>query len=106
MNLYPKNTLPVGEVQKFLMIFYIVGTLGFLIPITRDVFVKITPLALLLNTYLLAVYHNDYSKKAFIAFILIYLIGFLIEAVGVETGQVFGSYQYGRGLGPKVFQTP
>ncbi len=106
MSLYPRNSLPVAEVQKFLMIFYIVGTLGFLIPTTRELFVKITPLALLLNTYLLAVYHNDYSKKAVIAFLLIYLLGFIIEAIGVGTGYVFGSYEYGMGLGAKVFQTP
>ncbi len=106
MNLYPKNSLPVGEVQKFLVIFYIVGTLGFLIPISKEFFVKITPFALLLNTYLLAIYHNDYPKKTLISFSFIYFFGFLIEAVGVGTGQVFGSYKYGSGLGPKVLETP
>ena len=106
MNLYPKSYIPVGEVQKFLVIFYIVGTLGFLIPMTKDLFVKMTPYALLLNTYLLAVYHKGYSKRTIIAFSLIYLLGFLIEAVGVKTGIVFGSYEYGLGLGPKVIETP
>ncbi len=106
MNLYPKNSIPVGEVRKFLVIFYLVGTLGFLIPVTKEFFVKMIPYALLLNTYLLAVYHSSYTKRTVAAFVLICLLGFFIEALGVETGLIFGNYQYGRGLGPKVFNTP
>ncbi len=106
MNLYPKNRISVFEVKKFVVIFYIVGTLGFLIPFTKDVFITITPFALLLNVYLLAIYHKKYSISDVIIFVLIFVFGFLIEVLGVNTGLIFGDYQYGSGLGLKLFETP
>ena len=106
MNLYPKNRLPVFEVKKFIVIFYVVGTLGFLIPYTKSLFIAITPIALVLSVYLLALYHQEYSKKTILVFAIIYLLGFFIEVIGVKTGLIFGSYEYGSGLGLKVFKTP
>jgi len=106
MKLYPRNKLPVREVRKFIIIFYIVGILGFLIPFTRDVFIQITPLALLLAAYLLGIYHDNWNKKTVLGFALIYLLGFSVEAVGVNTGLIFGHYSYGSGLSIKLFDTP
>ncbi len=106
MRLYPKNAITLGELKRFLVIFYVVGTLGFWLPMAKGLFVYITPYALLLNTYLLAVYHTHYTKKAILAFSLVFLLGYLIEVVGVQTGLIFGGYMYGRGLGIKVFDTP
>lgn len=106
MNLYPKNRISVFEVKKFVVIFYIVGTLGFLIPYTKDVFIAITPFALLLNVYLLALYHKKYSARDVVIFGLIFVFGFLVEVIGVNTGLIFGNYQYGSGLGLKLFETP
>ena len=106
MNLYPKNRISVSEVKKFVVIFYIVGTLGFLIPYTKDIFIAITPFALLLNVYLLALYHKKYSARDVVIFALIFVFGFLIEVIGVNTGLIFGDYQYGSGLGLKLFETP
>ena len=37
---------------------------------------------------------------------LIFLIGFCVEAIGVATGVLFGSYAYGNLFGFKVFETP
>ena len=34
------------------------------------------------------------------------MAGFLIEALGVNTGIIFGHYSYGKGLGLKIFNTP
>ncbi|HDR90339.1 MAG TPA: carotenoid biosynthesis protein [Bacteroidetes bacterium] len=106
MDLYPKNKLPLAEVKKFILIFYTVALTGFLIPFTRDVFIRITPLAIGLSTYLLAVYHTRYSKRDIFAFLLVFLLGFLIEVIGVNTGHIFGSYHYGSALGPKILHTP
>lgn len=39
-------------------------------------------------------------------FTFIYLIGFFVEVLGVNTGIIFGNYIYGEGLGTKVFNTP
>ncbi|NCC98082.1 MAG: carotenoid biosynthesis protein [Bacteroidia bacterium] len=106
MNLFPKNILPTKEVKKFILIFYTVGVLGFLIPWTQNLFIALTTYALLLSTYLLLLYHEKYSIKDILVFSAIALLGFFFEVLGVNTGVIFGSYQYGEGLGIKIFQTP
>lgn len=106
MNFYPKNKLPIQEVKKFVLIFYMVGLLGFLLPFSKDIFIKIIPLALLLSTYLLAIYHEKYTRKSILIFFLIFTLGFFIEVIGVNTGLVFGTYAYGKGLGIKLLNTP
>jgi len=73
MELYPKNKIPISEVRKFLIIFYIVGLLGFIIPFTKAFFISITPFALLLNVYLLAIYHEKYTLKYVLIFLLVCL---------------------------------
>lgn len=35
-----------------------------------------------------------------------FAVGMLVEIIGVSTGVVFGEYQYGNGLGPKVAGVP
>lgn len=106
MDFYPKNKIPVADVKKFIVIFYIVGFLGFIIPFTKAFFIVITPVALLLNTYLLIVYHQSISLKDILIFCLIFLSGYLIELVGIRTGLIFGHYIYGKTLGVKLFETP
>ncbi len=106
MNLYPHGILPIREVRKFIVIFYIVGVCGFLIPFVRELFIYITPLALLLCTYLLAAYHKQFNTKSILAFLIVFFIGFMAEVAGVNTGLIFGNYWYGKGLGPKIFETP
>jgi|SRR5574344_548416 uncharacterized membrane protein len=106
MNLFPKNILPTKEVKKFIVIFYTVGILGFIIPWTHNLFIILTTYALLLSTYLLLLYHENYSKKDILVFSAIAVLGFFVEVLGVNTGLIFGSYKYGEGLGIKLFQTP
>lgn len=106
MKLYPKNSVALADVKRFVAIFYIVGTLGFLIPTTRSLFVLITPIALLVGSYLLLLYHPHYTSKTILSFIIIALLGFFVEVLGVKTGLVFGNYAYGRALGVKLLDTP
>ncbi len=106
MDLYPKNKIPLVEVKKFVVIFYVVGLLGFIIPFTKAFFVTITPFILILNVYLLAVYHKTYILKYIFIFLLIFLSGFVVEVIGVRTGLLFGHYTYGKALGIKFFDTP
>ena len=106
MEIYPKNKIPVADVRKFIVIFYSIGLLGFIIPFTKVFFINITPMALLLNTYLIAIYHEKYAVKDVLIFLIIFLSGYLIEVIGVKTGLVFGKYAYGNALGLKLFETP
>ena len=106
LNIYPANRLPAKEVRKFLFIFYAVGITGFAIPVLQPLFKIITPLALLLGVYLLAVFHEKYSTISLFIFALVFVLGFTVEIIGVNTGAIFGSYSYGETLGPKIFNTP
>lgn len=96
-----------AKVKSFLMSFYLVGCTGMIIPFLRPVFIQLTPFALLFNSVLLAVFHKG-SRDLKTGFVLgfILLAGFGIEVIGVNTGKVFGVYEYGNGLGIKVFDTP
>ena len=95
------------KIRLLLIIFFTVGVAGFAIPVTSNFFTHLTPFALLLSISALAVFHRtDRFKRSLIVFSLIFIAGFLTEVVGVSSGMVFGSYSYGRGLGPRLFDTP
>lgn len=99
-----KNT---KEVQRFLIWFYLIGVAGMLIPATSLYFMKLTPLALLMNFGLLLLQHEPkFSTKTILVFCLIWLSGFFIEIIGVQTGIIFGDYTYGKSLGWKLWDTP
>lgn len=106
MNIYPKTRLAVAQVKRFIIIFYLIGIIGFLIPFTREIFITITPLALIVSSYLLIVYHNTYFKSNVLLFLLIFLLGFWAEVIGVNTGYIFGQYCYGGALGIKLLNVP
>ena len=100
-------TIPEKEARKFIVIFYIVGLCGFIIPFTRHLFVGLIPYSLLLTIALLGIFHRHESPaKHVIIFTLVYALGFLVEMVGANSGLVFGTYTYGSGLGIKVAGTP
>lgn len=105
MKLYPRNMVPLSQVKRFIIVFFVIATVGFLLPFTASVFKLLTPLALCLTSYLLLVYHV-FKKGDVLVFVAIILLGFAIEAIGVSTGIIFGRYQYGETMGLKVFETP
>jgi len=98
-----KFTYSVG----FLAIFYLVGIAGFIYAPTREFFSRLTPLALLLSAGFLVWFHQPkFQLKMLLAFGFIFIFSFLVEAIGVKTGVIFGEYIYGIGLGIKVLETP
>jgi putative membrane protein len=102
MNKYPKTTF---YILLFIFI-YTLGGIGFLFPLLRPVLTQFTPFILLLTFIFVLSFHKNWEKKHIFIFILSYLICLLVEMIGVNTGQIFGSYQYGSGLGLKVLGTP
>lgn len=84
---------------------YGVGVLGMLSP-HKDLFLKITPFQLIGTAIVLLAYHNGIRRIEVVFFILCALIGFLVEVVGVQTGLIFGNYQYGSTLGFSVAGVP
>ncbi|HKK82388.1 MAG TPA: carotenoid biosynthesis protein [Prolixibacteraceae bacterium] len=100
------KTLEAKEATKFLIIFYIVGTAGFLIPQTREIFEKLIPVSLIINIFMLLLFHKVFNTKHLIFFASVIVATIAIEAVGVQTGHLFGEYVYGNSIPVKVFGTP
>lgn len=94
------------EALKFLLIFYLVGFVGFLLPVSRPIFELLIPVSLLTNVFLLFLFHRPYNWKHLRFFIAIVLLTFIIEAIGVNTGVLFGEYYYGKSLPVKIWGTP
>ncbi len=98
--------IPSNKLVVILIIFYMVGFVGLLIPLTRDLFRALTPLALLLSFTLLYLFHDRYNFRFWILSGIIFSTGLILGITGVETGILFGEYEYGPTLGPKLFHTP
>jgi bisanhydrobacterioruberin hydratase len=94
------------SIKIFFIIFYSVGIAGLLIPASTPWFMSLIPLALLLSFFSLAVFHEHYSRRLVIFFLVVYFIGFVVEVIGIHTHVVFGQYRYGGSLGIKVSDTP
>lgn len=95
------------EAKKGLLSFYLVGTLGMLIPWSFPLFKMLIPYSLLLCFGWLSLYHQPKVDARTLCFALfVFLAGFGAEVFGVATGQLFGSYAYGKNLGFKLFDTP
>lgn len=97
----------IDGLRRFLIIFYIIGIAGMLLPVTSELFIFLTPLALLMSFGLLMIHHQPgFNTKNITVFIFIFISGIVVEIIGVQTGLIFGTYTYGKGLGLKIFDTP
>ena len=90
----------------FIVMFHLVGLYGFLNSDLEQLFIALVPYHLLLMLSLLDISTGDFSFNFRAFAIIVYLAGFFIEVIGVNTGLVFGSYTYGEALGFKLFSTP
>jgi putative membrane protein len=89
----------------FLLIIHTVGIIG-LNSSFKDLFLVLTPLNLLISVAFIYINQKEYNKSLLTASILIYLMGFIVELIGVKTGLLFGEYNYGNTLGVKLFNIP
>ena len=95
------------KICSFLVVlFHGVGLAGFLIPDFEQLFIRLVPFHLLLMLFLLIITADDKSPELKIFALLVYVLGFLIELIGVNTGLIFGGYTYGSALGIKLWATP
>lgn len=89
-----------------LIIFHLVGLVGFNIPSLKPMFMQLVPYHLLLCLGVLLAFHQPWKGKFVLGAVLVMFAGWAIEWVGVETGKIFGSYHYGATLGKKVDGIP
>jgi bisanhydrobacterioruberin hydratase len=97
----------VAVIRAFVYVFYLVGLVGMLVPESFSIFVLLIPTALILSFIVLASYHSvKFDLRTLLVFLIIFLISFTIEAIGIKTGIIFGNYQYDYSLGIEIFETP
>ena len=97
---YPVVTVAV------ISFYYLVGIIGLSLEITQPLFSALVPFTLLCSLFFLWLFHENPGRKIYISGLVIFLLGFLVEAAGVNTGVIFGEYVYGRTLGFKLWETP
>jgi putative membrane protein len=89
-----------------IVLFHVVGIIGFILPSLDVVFLQIVPWHLLLMTGVIIYSHNRPDGRFLLFALLIFIIGFMAEFTGVHTGWLFGSYTYGETLGIQLFRIP
>ncbi|WP_419803460.1 carotenoid biosynthesis protein [Mucilaginibacter sp.] len=88
------------------IIFHLVGLTGFLIPFLQPLFLQIVPAHLLLMLFLLFINHHGRILKLILFFLIISILGFSAEWVGVHKQWLFGHYIYDTTLGFKLSEIP
>ncbi|MFN4299227.1 MAG: carotenoid biosynthesis protein [Thermaurantimonas sp.] len=89
-----------------LIAMHVWALVAFNLPTLRGIFLPLTPLNLLISAFVIFKSYRGQTLYVFALASAIYLLGFFIEAIGVNTGFPFGEYVYGNVLGPKVWDTP
>jgi uncharacterized membrane protein len=84
-----------------LLVPYGVGTIGILLPMSRDFFLSLTPAMLLFSFILVVIEEGKWTKFNVATLLFIFAGGFFVEFIGVNYGYLFGDYQYGNTLGFK-----
>jgi putative membrane protein len=104
----PISDYPRAErvIRTILPLMYLAGAIGLQYPQTAELFALLTPLNLLSSLVFLLLFHTDWRPTFWAYAALAFLVGFGVEVVGVHTGLIFGSYQYGSVLGVKVAEVP
>jgi putative membrane protein len=88
------------------ILFHVSGIIGILFTPYKDWFIQNTPLNLCLMTILLIWSHEEKNASFYFFFAITFLVGMGTEMIGVNTGRLFGSYQYGTVLGAKFNGVP
>ena len=101
-----KNSTLQHVALFIVLLFHISGVIGILFTPQRDWFIQNTPLNLLLMALLLIVTQKQKNIAFFLFLIVAYLIGFTVELIGINSGILFGHYQYGNVLGIKLWGVP
>lgn len=87
------------------LLFNMGGILAFLLW-GKSLLSSLSALNLLVMGILVFINHERINKKFVIIFLSIVLIGFTAEIIGVNTGIIFGNYQYSDVLGIAIFGVP
>jgi bisanhydrobacterioruberin hydratase len=89
-----------------LIVPYVVGLIGILLPVSRSLFLSLTPINLIFSFILVMVEESKWLRYNILGLIFILLASFGLEYLGVTYGFVFGNYSYGKMLGYTYLGVP
>ncbi|TWR25057.1 carotenoid biosynthesis protein [Mucilaginibacter achroorhodeus] len=89
-----------------IVLFHVVGLVGFAIPAFQPLFKQLVPYHLLLMLVVIVLSHKWLDGKFLFFVLLIAALGFTAEWVGVHKHWLFGDYNYGKTLGFKLLDIP
>lgn len=96
---------PVATVV-IMAFYYTIGIIGLSLEAFSAQFQKMIPFTLLFTLYFVWLFHENPGRRFYLSWLTIFLLGFIVEVVGVNTGILFGEYTYGKTLGFKLWDTP
>jgi bisanhydrobacterioruberin hydratase len=90
----------------FAIVFHACGAIGIVYTSYKEWFIQYTPVNLLVMAALLVLTQKE-KNMAFLFFLVTcYAIAMIAEMIGVSTSYLFGKYEYGTVLGPKLYGVP
>lgn len=98
--------MKVRVLPILMVVWYLGGIVGFLVPATKPLFQLLTPVGMVLAAFLLMYFHEPKNLKSGLFFAALIIASFMVELIGVNTQVLFGNYQYGPALGFKLWNTP
>lgn len=93
------------KVSFILIILYGVGIISLILNL-HPLFIYLTPLNLLISFALVMYAHPKWEWRIILVLLISFSVGMAVEIIGVATGDIFGAYEYGDVLGPKIEGTP
>ena len=87
------------------ILFHLIGLLGILYS-ENSFFLQATSFNLILMIVLLFYSEGRIRKSFIIFFIISFVLGFIVEIIGTQTGWLFGNYKYGDILGINFYGVP
>jgi len=109
--LISRKKIVVNQLTKFqvataiAVLFHTIGLVG-LLYFDKTFFLAATPFNLLLSFVLLIWTQKEKNIYFLLFFISCFIIGVLVEVIGINTGILFGDYKYGDTLGYKIWNVP
>lgn len=105
INQYRDNQVVIGVCIFLLWLVHVSAIAGISAGYT-DWFISKTPSNLMLSFLIMAIVFPFNQPKVKLLFVLFFVMGFIAEWVGVNTGILFGDYHYGKNLGIKLDGVP
>jgi len=88
------------------LLFHMSAIIGLLFTEYNDFFINNTPLNLIISMLLLFYTQQKINKSFWLFFSVCFLAGFIYEIIGVNTGFLFGDYEYSVVMGYKISGVP